>query len=90
MYDFRHAAVTMMLSAGGDLKSVSRIAGHSRTDTTTRIYQHTSIDQLRDQINLIPSLGNKPAENDKVIKLKEALERAAEKKKNKKSSGHKK
>ncbi len=56
MYDFRHAAITMMLSAGGDLKSVSEIAGHSRTDTTTKIYQHTNTNLLRNQINLIPGL----------------------------------
>ena len=65
LYDFRHAAVTMMLAGGGDLKSVSQIAGHSRTDTTTRIYQHTSVEQLREQINLIPSLENVEPENGK-------------------------
>ena len=73
LYDFRHAAVTMMLASGGDLKSVSQIAGHSRTDTTTRIYQHTSIELLSEQINLIPSLENKPAGNDNVIEIVEAL-----------------
>ncbi|MCP3941670.1 MAG: site-specific integrase [Desulfobacteraceae bacterium] len=56
MYDFRHAAITMMLSSGADLKSVSQIAGHSRTDTTTKIYQHTNTDLLRTQIDLIPDL----------------------------------
>jgi len=76
LYDFRHAAVTMMLAGGGDLKSVSQIAGHSRTDTTTRIYQHTSIEQLREQINLIPSLDNKPTGNDNEIKIVDALKKA--------------
>ncbi len=65
LYDFRHAAVTMMLASGGDLKSVSQIAGHSRTDTTTRIYQHTDLNLLRKQINRIPSLDD---EDEKVTK----------------------
>lgn len=56
LYDFRHAAVTNMLQDGADLKSVSQIAGHSRTDTTTRIYQHTNIELLRKSINTIPGL----------------------------------
>ncbi|MCP4023569.1 MAG: site-specific integrase [Desulfobacteraceae bacterium] len=56
LYDFRHAFVTNILSAGGDLKSVSEIAGHSRPDTTQKIYQHTNIELHRQQIAKVPSL----------------------------------
>jgi len=42
LYDLRHAAITAMLDAGGDLKAVSEIAGHASPETTLRIYQHTS------------------------------------------------
>jgi len=63
MYDFRHAAITNMLADGADLKSVSQIAGHSRTDTTTKIYQHTNPELLRLQINRIPSLEVSPPGN---------------------------
>jgi site-specific recombinase XerD len=37
----RHAFASILLAAAADLKSVSEILGHSRPDTTTRIYQHT-------------------------------------------------
>jgi integrase len=41
MYGLRHAFASILLAAAADLKSVSEILGHSRPDTTTRIYQHT-------------------------------------------------
>ncbi len=75
MYDFRHAAISFMLAEGGDLKSVSQIAGHSRTDTTTRIYQHTSIEQLRDQINRIPSLDEEPDPGGNLIEMEAAAQK---------------
>ena len=55
-YDIRHAFVTYLLEAGGDLKSVSTMAGHSRTDTTTRIYQHIDLDLMRRNIERMPSV----------------------------------
>ena len=55
-YAFRHAFATNVLSAGGDLKSTSEILGHSRTDTTTRIYQHTDLTLLRKSVNKLPPL----------------------------------
>ena len=69
LYDFRHAAITNMLSSGGDLKSISEIAGHSRTDTTTKIYHHTSNKLLKQQIDRLPFLEQKqPAfDNEKII-----------------------
>ena len=56
-YDLRHAFVTYLLEGGADLKSVSTMAGHSRTDTTTRIYQHINMDLMRDSIAKMPSVG---------------------------------
>ena len=41
MYDFRHAFASLLLKNSADLKSTSELLGHSRTETTTRIYQHT-------------------------------------------------
>ncbi|MBF0232866.1 MAG: site-specific integrase [Desulfamplus sp.] len=58
LYDFRHAFATAMLKAGGDLKSTSEMLGHTRTDTTSRIYQHTDIDMHRYNISKLPSLQN--------------------------------
>lgn len=73
-YDFRHAAITMMLENDGDLKSVSQIAGHSRTDTTTQIYQHISKKLLRKQIDRLPDLQTPaPTENEKIINFSKVL-----------------
>lgn len=55
-YAFRHSFVTNLLGAGGDLKATSEIAGHSRTDTTTRIYQHTNLTLKQTVINKLPPL----------------------------------
>jgi integrase len=56
LYDFRHAFATNALKGKADLKSTSEILGHSRTETTTRIYQHTDLAMHREAINRIPSL----------------------------------
>jgi integrase len=55
-YDFRHAFATAMLRQGADLKSTSEMLGHSRTDTTNRIYQHTDIEFHRENIAKLPEL----------------------------------
>jgi len=55
-YDLRHGFVTAILSAGGDLKAVSQLAGHSRPDTTTRIYQHVDAELQRITIEKLPEL----------------------------------
>lgn len=57
-YDFRHAFATAMLREGADLKSTSEMLGHSRTDTTSRIYQHTNIEMHRANISKLPGLGD--------------------------------
>jgi integrase len=56
LYDIRHAFASSALKSGADLKSTSEILGHSRTDTTTRIYQHTDTEMHQDVINRVPSL----------------------------------
>ena len=55
-YAFRRAFVTAALNAGGDLKGVSEMAGHSRTETTTRIYQHTNINLHRGIVENLPPI----------------------------------
>jgi len=62
-YDLRHAFVTYLLEGGADLKSVSAMAGHSRTDTTTRIYQHINMDLMRASIARMPAVGP----TDKIV-----------------------
>jgi len=42
LYDIRHASITGMLEAGGDLKAVSTAAGHKNPVITMRTYQKVS------------------------------------------------
>lgn len=53
-YDVRHALATELLRHGADLKSVSEILGHSRPDTTARIYQHVDSEMRRNAIGKLP------------------------------------
>lgn len=55
-YDFRHAFATALLSAGGDLKGTSELLGHTRPDTTMRVYQHTDLALHRAIIGRLPAL----------------------------------
>jgi integrase len=55
-YDFRHAFAMYTLGGGVDLKSTSEIQGHSRSDTTSKIYQHTDLGLHRRTINKLPPL----------------------------------
>jgi len=55
-YDLRHAFATHILAGGGDLKPTSYALGHTRTDTTTRHYQHINIDNVRDAVEKMPRL----------------------------------
>jgi len=58
MYDIRHAFASIVLRNGADLKSTSQLLGHSRTDTTTRIYQHVDFEMHKDVINRLPAIDN--------------------------------
>jgi integrase len=55
-YAIRHAFVTNLLSSGADLKATSEIAGHSRPDTTMRVYHHTDLRLWRRSIKKLPAL----------------------------------
>ncbi len=56
LYSFRHAFATAVLAGGADLKATSEILGHSRPDTTIRIYQHTHPEMLRAVVNQLDEL----------------------------------
>lgn len=55
-YSFRHAFATTLLNHGADLKSTSAMLGHSREDTTLRVYQHTAIDVQRAAVGKLPKI----------------------------------
>ena len=40
VHSLRHTNITLMLTSGVDLRTVSARAGHARTSTTTDIYSH--------------------------------------------------
>lgn len=56
-YDMRHLFATAILENGGDLKSVSEMLGHSRVDTTLKVYQHTSKALHRQTVEKLPDFG---------------------------------
>ena len=65
LYDIRHASITGMLEAGGDLKSVSMAAGHKNPAMTMQKYQHASTRLQEAAISGLVTLGNSPGENKK-------------------------
>jgi integrase len=56
MYSFRHAFATLLLKHNADLKSTSELLGHSRTDTTTRIYQHVDFEMHKEAVKKLPAI----------------------------------
>lgn len=71
LYALRHAFASILLAGAADLKSVSEILGHSRTDTTTRIYQHTDRAMHEAAIARLPAIKVKglPSESIKTVKI---------------------
>ena len=55
-YDLRHAFATYVLEAGADLKATSEIIGHSRPDTTLRVYQHILTGGHRKVVAHVPEI----------------------------------
>jgi len=55
-YDCRHAFASAILKAGGDLKTTSRLLGHTRTETTTEIYQHIDLEMSRAAVEKLPDI----------------------------------
>ncbi len=52
-HDLRHSAATLMLRAGVDAHRVQRILRHSDLRTTTGVYAHLLVEDLRSAINSI-------------------------------------
>jgi integrase len=61
-YDMRHAFASRLLAGNADLKATSELLGHSRPDTTLRIYQHTTTALHRAAINKLPGLVTKDSD----------------------------
>jgi len=52
-HDLRHTAATLMLRAGVDAHRVQRILRHASVTTTTGIYGHLALEDLRDAVSRI-------------------------------------
>jgi len=61
-HSFRHFRATQLLNEGMPLESVQAYLGHSSPETTRKVYAHTHISVLRDQLN---TYGLSPKEADK-------------------------
>jgi integrase len=55
-YDLRHTFVTNLLERGAELKTVSEIVGHTRPDTTLRLYHQVIPGRHKEAIKLVPRL----------------------------------
>ncbi|HEA67964.1 MAG TPA: site-specific integrase [Desulfobacterales bacterium] len=69
-YAFRHNFASILLRRGANLKTTSELLAHTRTETTTRIYQHIDMDLARDAISKLPPLGKSTP--DTIHRLKRA------------------
>lgn len=56
LYSLRHAFATTLLQNNADLKATSELLGHSRPDTTMRVYQHVRPELHRDAIRHLPDI----------------------------------
>lgn len=59
-HDLRHSCASILVGLGVDLYTVSKILGHSNTQTTQR-YAHLQVKQQRQALNKLGALVRKPA-----------------------------
>ena len=52
-HEARHTFETMLDNAGGNRKCIDMLMGHKSKDVGNRVYNHKTIDQLRDTVNLL-------------------------------------
>ncbi len=69
-YAFRHKFASILLGKGANLKTTSELLSHTRTETTTRIYQHIDMELARDAISKLPPLGKSTPDGPDSTKLR--------------------
>jgi len=68
LYSLRHAFATLLLAAAADLKTTSIFLGHSRPDTTMRVYQHLDAGLAARTIARLPGLTTQSVANPRAKK----------------------
>lgn len=56
LHDMRHSTVSLLLSSGCDVKTVSQLVGHANTKVTLDIYTHSTFDKQREAVTVIGSM----------------------------------
>src|SRR4029077_10279932 len=56
-HDLRHTTATLLLRAGVDAHRVQRLLRHRHARTTTTIYGHLDVEDLREAVAKLPELG---------------------------------
>ena len=54
-HDLRHAAATVAIASGADIKSVQDMLGHATASFTLNVYAHTSEKMMKDTANRVQS-----------------------------------
>lgn len=52
-HEARHTFETLLDNAGGNRKCIDMLMGHKSMDIGNRVYNHKTLDQLRETINLL-------------------------------------
>lgn len=56
LYDVRHTFATLAIQASGDMRTISEIMGHSRPDTTIKIYSHSDLPAQQRALDKLPRI----------------------------------
>lgn len=67
MYDIRHLFASVLLSDGADLAAVSKLLGHSSTQTTVNNYYHLLHGEKERAVGLLPSLRRESSSPIEII-----------------------
>jgi integrase len=56
LYDVRHTFATLAIQSSGDMRTISEIMGHSRPDTTLKIYSHSDLLAQQRALDKLPRI----------------------------------
>jgi integrase len=56
LYDVRHTFATLAIQSSGDMRTISEIMGHSRPDTTLKVYSHSDLLAQQRALDKLPRI----------------------------------